>query len=633
MGLFKKKDKEQEPDYQFSNFPYLDAIRPKEKYVFHSDYFTIDGYYATIMSFFHTQAAADNFGPFWGINRIPSGLPDGVTTINFEQIRRMPENWIADHQTASEKVADNTANESARAGTSTSRLKASRTQEDLAVIAEELNNGASYLNVHYRILVKAPSLEILDDAVAKLERLYLDRFASLTASAYPGDQRRELSQLFAANARKKGKGYYFTSTEFAGSYSLVTHGLEDPGGEYVGYMVGDVNNSAVLFDVDDYKHHIVVASEQFNEARGRAHVSDMWGSKISQACLLNGGRVVHLVFDGANLDNLGPKFDKLTYRIDMNKGDVNMFEMFGDTKDELAIFPSQMQKLILMAEQAYETTDSDRSIIRGSLEEVATKFYVDNKMWYENAGEHRDKLRIVGLPHKEYPQLSMFCTYLNTGYESLKNAASRDDEKLHAMSVLNITFRNLLSNNGDLFNTTTNSAIDGVKTGRRVIYDFSHLMLRGKGVAMAQLVNVISFACDCLDRGDTVIVHGAEFIDKDVREYVMTQFEKLYERGGRVAFLYNSIEKMLNDRDFNKFDKVDYTIFGNMTEAVVDRYQNMLGQKIPADLASLVTDKSNAICYIRRGFDNVVFHQDLQLDVRQNVPKKRRPSGKGLRLR
>ena len=395
---------------------------------------------------------------------------------------------------------------------------------------------------------------------------------------------------------------------------MVTHGLEDPAGEYVGYMVGDVNNSAVLFDVDNYRHHVVVASEQFNEARGRAHVADMWGSKISQACLLNSGRTVHLILDGANLNRLGPDFERLTHVINMDRGDVNMFEMFGDVNDELSVFPAQMQKLILMAEQAYETTDSDRSVIRGSLEDVATKFYVDNRMWRENAGSNRSKLRVVGIPHEQIPKLEMFVSYLDMEYKALVNSDARDDEKLHAMSILSTTFRNMLSNNGDLFNTTTNPNIDGAVMGRRVIYDFSKLMLRGIHIAMAQLVNIISFAVGNLNRNDVVIIHGAELIDPTVRDYLNTQFDRLYDRGGKVAFCYNDISKMLRDQDFNHFDKADYTILGNMSETIVQEYQDYLGSSIPADLAKLITDKSDAICYIRRGFDNVVFKQDLRLD-------------------
>ena len=71
------------------------------------------------------------------------------------------------------------------------------------------------------------------------------------------------------------------------------------------------------------------------------------------------------------------------------------------------------------------------------------------------------------------------------------------------------------------------------------------------------------------------------------------------------------------------FDKADYTIFGNMTDTTVAEYQRQLGQDIPADLAGLITNKSESICYIRRGFDNVVFKQDLALGISQ-VPKKKK---------
>ena len=629
MGIFKKKNRDDEASIALgkplSSFPHLKEIKPKERYIFCSDYFQVDTYYATILSYFHIDGSNDNFGPFWGINRIPAGLAEDVTTVNFEQVKRMGEGWVSAHQNTAEGVAQMNENSQMSAGTNTTRKNAAKSRDDLAIIAEELNNGASYLNVQNRLLVKAPTLEALDDAVAKIERLYTDRFASLWAAPYTGEQRQELSNLFRGNARKRGKGFYFTSTEFAGSYSLVTHGMEDTRGEYVGYMVGDVNNSAVLFDVDNYRHHVVVASEQYNESRGRAHVADMWGSKMSQAALLNGRRVVHIILDGANLDDLGPKFESLTYRIDMNHGDVNMFEMFGEEKDELAVFSAQMEKLTLMAEQAYETTDADRSIIRGSLREVATQFYVDNKMWHENAQNNRERLRVVNIPHAEVPKLEMFVSYLDMNKKALENRTARNDETLHALSVLSSTFHDLLSSNGDLFNTTTSGVIDGAKDGRRVIYDFSKLSIRGQGVAMAQLVNVIGYAVQNLKKGDLVVIHGAENIEKGVREYIGRQFERMFNRGARVAYLYNDIDKMLDDQSFNIFDKADYTIFGNMSDNIVKRYQTQLGQAIPADLVSLVTSKNDALTYVRRGFDNVVFKQDLQLDIRRPKGKRKFP--------
>ena len=626
LPFFRKKDGEvQLKITDFAAYPHLLAVKPKERYIFHSDYFEIDNQVATIVAFFHNDGAADNFGPFWGINRIPAGLGDNVVTIAFEQINRMSEGWVQDHQTKAEGIAAADEQETQRAGTTTSKQQANRKSYDFEQIAREMQEGAAYLHVNYRLLVKAPTLDDLDYALDQIKRLYMDRFGTLSVAAYAGDQRRELASLFSKNDKKVGRGFYFTSTEYCGSYSLVTHGLEDPKGEYVGYMVGDVNNSAVLFDTDGYSHHAVIVNENFFEKLGRAHVSDMWCSKISQAALLNNHRVVHILMNGCDLNRLGPKFESLTSVLDMQHGAVNMFEMFGDDGDEMTVFPAQMQKLILMAEQAYATTDSDRSVIRGSLEEVATQFYIDRRMWRANAKEHKEDLRVVNIPHAEVPLLQEFVSYLETGYKQQAMSEARDDEKLHAMSVLLLTFRNLLSNNGDLFNMITSDAIDSAVNGQRVLYDFNGLMRRGKGVAMAQLVNVIGFAVGTLGLGDVIIFHGANLIDNGVKEYIDSQLAHLFSRGGRVLYSYDDTDIMLADKSFCRFDKADFTIFGNLTDTAVVTYQNELGQEIPPDLSRLVTSKSETVCYIRRGFDNVVFKQDLAL----GISKKKKSGSKG----
>lgn len=608
------KKAKQQAEGQFKNYVHLMALKPYEKYVFHSDYFQVDGRFASIMSFFHADGASDNYGAFWGVNKIPSGLDHDIEIVLFEQTRKMTEGWLADRQKTSESVAKLNENEQTKTGSNTSKAGAARRSMDLMEIAKELQDGAAYLHIHFRLMVIGPTLEKLDAAIAKISRLYIDRFATLSAAAYFGEQKQELSMLFMKNQNKQGPGFYMTSMEYAGAYSLVTHGLEDANGEYVGQMVGDVNNAAVLFDVNRYRRRVVIADEGYDDHyAARVHVSALWGSKLSQAALLSNQRVVHLILDGTNLDHIGPKFQTMTYKLDLNKGDVNMFEMFGDRKDQLAIFPSQMQKLILMASQAYTATDSDKSIIEGNLEKVATQFYIDNRMWYENAKDNQDKLRVVGIPHKQVPKLEMFVAYLDTAYNNMKSTLARDNEELHALNVLALTFRNLLSSNGDLFNTITSDSIDGAAHGRRVIYDFSRLLQRGIGVAMAQLVNVIGFAVNSMGVGDLVIIHGADKIDAGVKKYLDVQFDKLFDAGGRVAYLYNSIDKMLGDAEFCKFDRADYMIFGNMSDGQAISYQKAVNQDIPADLVRLITNRSESINYIRRGFDNIVFTRDLTL--------------------
>lgn len=618
---------------RFKKYPHLIALKPKECYVFRSDYFEVDNYVATVMSFFHDEAAQDNFGPFWGINKIPDGLGNDITVVLLEQTDIMGEKWISDNLAKTDKLDKLEASEQSATGTATSKRRSAKVSMDFDVIADELTNNATYMHVNYRIFVKAPNLEKLDDAITKISSTYVDRFGTISIAPYHGEQRQELSNLFSRNRIKRGKGYHFTSTELAGSHSLVTNGLSDPTGEFVGSMVGDVNNSAVLFDVNKYKHHIVVADNSSINLDGRTYISSLWGSKISQAAMLNNGRVVHFILDKTNLDKIGPKFEMLTSRVDLNKGDVNMFEMFGESEDELSIFAAHMQKLILMTEQAYEATDADRSIIRGSLEDIATKFYVDQRMWRYNAGENRDKLRIVGIPHEDVPLLQLFITYLDAEYKSLLQASARDESMIHAINTLRMTYKNLLNTNGDLFNTVTDSSIDTVRDNRRVIYDLSGLARRGKGVAMAQLVNIIGFAVDNLGENDVVIIHGTENIDDGVKDYINMQFDYLFERGGRVAYLYNDINKMLMDKDFNNFVSADYTLLGSMEEQVVSKYQEIIGQEMPPDLEKLITLRGGNIIYLRRGVTNVVFEMALSLGIDPAREKYRREVAKAIEMK
>lgn len=379
-------------------------------------------------------------------------------------------------------------------------------------------------------------------------------------------------------------------------------------------MYGDVNNSAVLFDIDGYRENIVVATDKYvNYDNHRVHLSDVWASKISQSTMISGGRVVHLILNGCNLDVLGGAMESVTAKLDMNKGEINMFEMFGSYEDELQIFASQVEKLKLMTEQLYETTVRDRSIVRGVLDDIIVDFYEGFGMWHKNAKVNRDKIRIVGIPHSEVPTLRKFNIYLTERSKEMEVSVARNENKQHAIDVLDNTFKSLLNSNGDLFDRVTSSKIDDVKKSKRVIYDFSSLNKRGKEIVTAQFLNVLSFAIGNLSSGDTLIIHGAEEIDPRIYDYVERQIEMLKSKGGRVCYTYNSIEKMFDTVSLNRFDKADYTILGNMTNSLMSRYEDILKLSVPNDLKSLITQKGKLLTYVRRGFENVVFSPDIRL--------------------
>lgn len=615
----KVKKRVKKESYSYSDNPHLLVLKPHEQYMFFSDYIRIDNNtYTCILAMFHNNGATDRFGQFWGLNLLPHNLPKTTKVIRYEQVNRMSDEWVSRHQTRSEKVAEANEGEQGRSGTNTTKRKASKAAKDLSVIATELLNGASYLHVHYRLQVISPTLAELDAAVDQIRKDYIDAFASLSLEPYQGCQKRELSGLLRNNETKMGQGFYYTSTEYAGSYNLVTHGIEDRDGEFIGNMTGDVNNAAVLFDIDNYPKSIVVADNAFDDRYSeRVRRSNVWGSKIAQAALLNNHKVVHFLLSPVKMDMISPKFESFTNFVDMTKGDLNMFEMFGAAKDELVIFPRHLEKLKIMTEQISPPTDEDRTIIRGSLEEVLTRFYIDSRMWVANAQSNRDKLRLVNIPHAQVPKLEQLVMNLDQKHKALMARDVVDSEQVHAYGILKTVFKSMLTGNGDLFNTTTNDIFDTVTDKIRVIYDFSELLQRGKGIAMAQMINVVTYALSALDRGDVAIFHGCNNIDSDdVKNFLRREFDMLYKRGGRTCLLYDDVSAYMKDLDFNQAIRADYTITSTMSPADADLYETSFGIKIPNNLKTLITAPHSLNNYLHRGVDNIVFKPDLYVGIK-----------------
>jgi hypothetical protein len=292
-----------------------------------------------------------------------------------------------------------------------------------------------------------------------------------------------------------------------------------------------------------------------------------------------------------------------------------MFEFFGSHKDELSLFPRQLEKINFMVEEIAPPTDMERTILRGSLGDALTQFYIDSRMWVQNAGANREKIRLCGIAHEQVPKLQMFVTNLDQKHKALM-ADGKDKEQIHAYAVLKSVFKSMLTTNGDLFNTITNNVFDTANKARRVIYDFGSLLQRGGGIALAQTVNVINYALSELKQGDVVIIHGCDNITSEaVKEYLKHELEFLYTRGGRSCMIYNDVHNYMKDIAFNEAIRADYTIMSTMAPGDVDYYEKQFGIDLPSGLQRLVSDTHSTCDYLHRGFDNVVFTPDLYIGI------------------
>ena len=611
----KKKKKKSEGRIRYNDL-YKD-LTPRTGYAFYSDYFRIDGAYATILTLIYDELSDRNLPTFWGIQLIPNDLGRDIMVRRFTHVARKGESWISNHQIKAEKVSTSEENQTQDM---TRSLQVQKRRDSLLGIADELSQGSSYLDTAVKYFIKAPSLNKLDDAVEKVNRQMKDRFNSIQFHPIIGEQSLELTHLMGKTDSQLGPSMMFTSKEFAGYYDLVTHGIEDEAGEYIGFMTGDVNNSAVLMDLDDYDSHVVLAgnnkAETVSQLRFRKERGvNMIGAKLGMSALMNNKRVVHLVLNGSKVGNIGVDLSDITSTVSMDVGDINFLEIFGQKDEELVLFPAHLQKIILMYKQIAKGNSEIEDIIDGLLKDTLTDFYVDKHMWTRNAQKNRERLRLVGLDHKDVPTLPDLVTYLRQRYHSASKSSSADQDTLRAYNVLVQVFRSMLEDNGDLFDTTTNSAIDKAQNANRVIYDFSSLIRRGRQVMMAQFVNALTYSVMQLEGGDVVILHGADYLTPELKDYVKEQFSLLAERDVRVVYIYHDIETMIDDRRFNQFDLADYTFIGSMSASMIDKYEEGIKQPMPKGLKNLLVNKTPTRYYLRRGLENLVLDVDFRLGV------------------
>lgn len=598
--------------------PTLRSIVGKHGIVFHSDYMEIDSHFAQILTIVDREGADRDKPKFWMTYLIPRNLGDHVEARLIMPIETMTEHFTDKAQNNAEGTKYSQESQANETGSSKDVQTANARAEDLQIISSDLNAGDKYLATQIKIFLKADSLLALDAARIRLNHTFITyNFGGVRAVPFEGQQRDEYQNLLVAPMDQISKPQMFTSYELAGSYDLLTHGITDPAGEYVGAMRADVNNSAVLLDVDNFDDTVVVASKDQatnrlsspEELKGNRN-STLWGVKIAQAALTNGHRVVHFVMNYTKPTKIGADLSKITTKVDMNQGMLNPFQMFGKREDQLSIYSAHNEMLSLMAQQI--STDLESRDLNKVLRDLLKRFYVQYGIWQDNPKTNFDLLRATTLPNETYPLLSRFNTYLS---QALQAALQRHAaNEVASIERLQGVFDRMESDDGDLFNVKTSDVLTNAQNYWQVYYDFSRLLDRSESVAMAQLLNVVGFATSQLRDHDVLIIHGANVIRDSVKDYLTKRvFARLQQRGVRLVFLYDSIDACLDDADFCRLNHADYTLFGTMTSKNVEKYQKLQDVILPKPLASAIETRYPGLFYLNRGIDKIIFVQDLVL--------------------
>lgn len=620
-GFFQQRKKDREMmahSRPLRRSPLLKSLVGKHAIVFHSDYMEIDNHVAQILTIIDREGSDRDKPKFWMTYLIPRNLNGHVEARFIMPIETMTEAWTDNAQTNSEVTKNSQMSQAAETDASKDAQIANARAVDLQLISADLNAGDKYLATQLKIFLKADNLAALDAARVRLNQTLISyNFGGIRVVPFEGQQLDEFENLLKPPMEHISKPQMFTSHELAGAYNLLTHGITDPAGKYVGAMQADVNNSAVLLDVDKFDDTVVVASKDAaqtasigpEELKGNRN-STLWGVKIAQSALENSHRVVHFVLNYTHPDKLGADLSDISQTLDMNQGMINPFQMFGKFEDQLSVYSAHNEMLRLMAQQI--SSDLQSNDLNKVLPALLKRFYIQFGIWQDNPKENFDLLRAVSLRNRDYPKLDRFNTYLG---EALQAALQRNAaNEVASIERLQGVFERMEGEDSDLFNVYTSKKLTDAKNFAQVFYDFSKLLDRSESIAMAQLLNVIGYATSNLGDHDVLIIHGANAIRNSVKQYLTKHvFTRLQQRGVRLVFLYDSVDSCLEDASFCRLDHADYTLFGTMTGSNVEKYQQLISQPLPAPLMQAIETKIPTLFFLSRGIDKVIFIQDLVL--------------------
>jgi hypothetical protein len=597
----------------------LNRLTPNSSYFFKSDYYLVDGgkTYGAILSYFHDASADDDLAAMWGISMIPRGRVSRKGNVYYRLMKsfeQMPKDWVDLKIDKADSVV-NAQTKEADSGSRKQKNSMKKLERDVDVIINEISRGDGYLSISFRLMIQAKTLDELDNAIKNVQKNLKENFGGLELRAYDGQMQTEFSNLTLPASSQLGHNYYMTSTEAAGMYSLVTHGIEDPTGKFMGRTVHDINTAPVLWDVDDWSDHVVIGTKtkvRIQDNKGRylntkIRSSSQWGVRIAQQALLNNHRVVHFILNDTNLNEIGVDLSDITLDVGMNEGALNMFEIFGPYDEELTLYAAKGKMLETMV-RVLNPSINDNGI--GIVNEEFDRFYIDSHMWVENAAENRDKIRITGLNHQHVPRLGLFKTYLDQQYKAASEN-SRDQERISHLSTLRGLFGKMLKKNGDLFNVYTSEAFDEVGMKEQVVYHFNSLKKRGKEVMMAQFVNALGASVDQLEEGDVIIIHRTEEITDDVLEYTKEVLKNVRDKGVRIAYLFDDVNAMVERASFVELVDADYMIMGRAENTSLNTYEELIGNKIPARIRDEITKTDDPMLhFMRRGQTNTLFRND-----------------------
>ena len=167
--------------------------------------------------------------PLWGMGLVPKienteeFKNKEIVTKAIYSISRRKDAWAERKVQDSTTVSETGYTEAKSASQSIHKKLFEEHFIDTNTIAEEIKNGASYLDLSIRITIKAQTRDDLYNAIFYLEKHYSKHFNNkVDLVPFAGEMKTEYQNLMDSAKNQRGENYHLTSRELAGSYPFVS---------------------------------------------------------------------------------------------------------------------------------------------------------------------------------------------------------------------------------------------------------------------------------------------------------------------------------------------------------------------------------------------------------------------------
>ena len=599
-------------------------LMPSDDLHFESDRFTFGDRIGAVMTIMLKEGSNYKLPRAWGVNAIPTLDDDNahVSVAILMNVDTIPEGEVTDKLTEATKSARGSLEEAEEAGQIQDASAAQQLAYDMYDVAEELKSG-SYLGLSLRLVVtaeddpknKVSREQVLDRALSQIEINYSHYFNKVSLQQFVGQQQDDFKNLLKLPKDQLGKNYKMTSEELAGMSPFVTRGLEDESGVFVGTLTNDVNSGAVMLDTQKFDRLALVG------ARGEAVVgtqtlygiskSSLWGVQYAQDALIHGHKVHQVILNEAQPLDYGVDLNDITTTVNLEKGQINVLEVFGDKSKELELFSVQLEKLKLIVRQLNpDVKVEDLQLLSQVLEE----FYIDEGKWVPNAKRHVDELRLVGIPSTQVPRFEKIPAYMQRATMDALHVGSNtkyDKSDLERLKMFKRMFDELNNSYGDVFGRITNLDTERIKRSYQTVYQFSGLRNRGEGVFMAQVINALAYLSGNISRDDVIIIHGANLLKPSMYDFFVKQIEYYWSVGAKVVMLFDSVNEMLNSQ---LYDDANTVLIGPSSTAELNILDSKFDSPLPQAVRNVLSEQgSQNSYYFRRGMESALFDWEASL--------------------